>query len=296
MSPVYNAPLSLNDNITVKYFAVDKAGNRERTKTAAYTVSSGLWRDNSNGVFIHPSVIEGDFLWVGGEEGLFRVQIETKKKKNYTTSNGLISNSVRAIAVDRLGFKWIGTDKGVSQFDGDRNWVTYDYSDGLPSNFINCVVIDPLDNIWFGTDKGLAIYDRKKFTVRTTEQGLPDNNVTSIAIDANGVFWIGTSKGLLRQDGKKQQVFTASHGLPSDRILSVAVDGRWNIWAGTEGKGIARYDGREWLQYTAFQGMPRVSVKVIVVDMADNKWIGTDAGVYKYDGRLFTRSETEIYK
>ncbi len=296
MSPVYNAPLSLNDNITVKYFAVDKAGNRERTKTAAYTVSSGLWRDNSNGVFIHPSVIEGDFLWVGGEEGLFRVQIKTKKKHNFSTSNGLISNSVRAIAVDRLGFKWIGTDKGVSQFDGDRNWVTYDYSDGLPSNFINCVVIDPLDNIWFGTDKGLAIYDRKKFTVRTTKQGLPDNNVTSIAIDANGVFWIGTSKGLLRQEGKKQQVFTASHGLPSDRILSVAVDGRWNVWAGTEGKGIARYDGGKWVQYGDSQGMPRISIRVIVADLADNKWFGTDAGVYKYDGRLFTRSKTEIYR
>jgi len=296
MSPVYSTPLSLKDNVTVKYFAVDKAGNREQIKTANYTVSSGIWRDNSNGVFIHPSVIEGDFLWVGGEEGLFRVNIENKKRKNYTTSSGLISNSVRAIAVDRLGFKWIGTDKGVSQFDGARNWVTYDYSDGLPSNFINCIVIDPLDNIWFGTDKGLAIYDRKKFTVRTTKQGLPDNNVTSIAIDANGVFWIGTSKGLLRQDGKKQKVFTTSQGLPSDRILSVAVDGRWNVWAGTLDQGVARYDGGKWIRYSGTQGMPRVSVKVVVVDLGDNKWFGTDAGVYKYDGRLFTRSETEIYR
>lgn len=294
-SPVYGVPLSLKDSVTVKYFAIDNAGNRERAKNASYTVASGIWRDNSNGVFIHPSVIEGEFLWVGGEEGLFRVNIATKKRKNYTTSSGLISNSVRAIAVDRLGFIWIGTDKGVSQFDGKRNWVTYDYSDGLPSNFINCVVIDPLDNIWFGTDKGLAMYDRKNFTVKTTKQGLPGSNVTSMAIDANGVYWIGTSKGLLRQDGKKQQVFTTSDGLPSDRILSVAVDGRWNVWAGTEGKGVARYDGGKWVRYSDSQGMPRVTVRVIVADLSDNKWFGTDAGVYKYDGRVFTRSKTEIY-
>jgi hypothetical protein len=295
-SPVYSRPLSLTDKVTVKYFAIDNAGNRERAKTATYYVASGIWRDNSNGVFIHPSVIEGDFLWVGGEEGLFRVHIDTKKRKNYTTSDGLISNSVRAMAVDRLGFKWIGTDKGVSQFDGKRNWVTYDYSDGLPSNFINCVVVDPLDNIWFGTDKGLALYDRKKFTVRTTKQGLPDNNVTSMAIDANGVFWIGTSKGLLKQDGKNQKVFTTANGLPSDRILSVAVDGRWNIWAGTLEQGVARYDGGKWVRYTDSQGMPRISVRVVVADLADNKWFGTDAGVYKYDGRVFTKSETEIYR
>ena len=296
MSPVFKTPLSVKDDVIVKYFAIDKAGNQERTKTGTYTVSSGIWRDNSNGVFIHPSVIDGELLWVGGEEGLFRVHIDTKKRKNYTTSAGLISNSVRAIAVDRLGFKWIGTDKGVSQFDGKKNWVTYDYSDGLPSNMINCVVIDPLDNIWFGTDKGLALYDRKKFTVRTTKHGLPDNNVTSLAIDANGVFWIGTSKGLLKQDGKKQQVFTTSAGLPSDRILTVAVDGRWNVWAGTERKGIARYDGNKWVRYTDLQGMPQVTIRVVVSDLADNKWFGTDSGVYKYDGRVFTKSETEIYR
>ncbi len=41
---------------------------------------------------------------------------------------------------------------------------------------------------------------------------------------------------------------------------------------------------------------PRVTVRVIVADLSDNKWFGTDAGVYKYDGRVFTRSETEIYR
>jgi ligand-binding sensor domain-containing protein len=295
-STVYQAPLSFKDDVTIKYFAIDAAGNRENVKAGTYTISSGIWRDNSNGVFIHPSVIDGDYLWVGGEEGLFRVDIDTKKRKNFTTSDGLISNSVRAIAVDRLGFKWIGTDRGVSQFDGRNNWVTFDYSDGLPSNRINCVVIDPQDNIWFGTDIGLAMYDRKKFTVRAAQNVLPDNNVTSMAIDANGVFWIGTSKGLVKLDGKKHEVFTTSNGLPSDHVLSVAVDGGWNVWAGTEGKGVARYDGKKWVIYSDAQGMPSVTIKVIVVDLADNKWFGTDAGVYKYDGRVFTRSETEIYR
>jgi ligand-binding sensor domain-containing protein len=295
-SPVYSMPLSLKDGVTVRYFAIDKAGNRERIRSASYTVATGIWRDNSRGVFIHPSVIDGDYLWFGGEEGLFKAHIDTSERKRYTISDGLISNSVRAIAVDRLGFKWIGTDKGVSQFDGKSDWVNYDYSDGLPSNLINCIVVDPMDNIWFGTDKGLAFYDRKKFAVSTTRQGLPSDNVTSMAIDANGVFWIGTSKGLLKQDGKKQQVFTSSAGLPSSHILSVAVDGRWNIWVGTLERGLARYDGGKWTVYTEAQGIPRTSVRLIVTDLADNIWFGTDEGVYKYDGRVFTKSETEIYR
>jgi sugar lactone lactonase YvrE len=295
-SAAYRAPLSLKDDTTVKFFAVDRAGNREQVQTADYRITSGVWRDNTNGVFVHPSVIDGDYLWAGGEEGLFRVQIDKKSKKKFTTSDGLISNSVKAIAVDRLGFKWIGTDKGVSQFDGKRTWVTYDYSDGLPSNRINCIVVDSEDNLWFGTDLGLAFFDRKNFRVRTTRNGLPHNNVTSIAIDARGVFWIGTAGGLLRKEGDSERVFTTSDGLPSDYVTSVAVDGRWNIWVGTRGQGTARFDGEKWVRYSGDQGLPAADVDVIVVDLADNKWFGTSTGVFKYDGQVFTKSKTEIYR
>jgi ligand-binding sensor domain-containing protein len=115
-------------------------------------------------------------------------------------------------------------------------------------------------------------------------------------MDANGVFWIGTDAGLLRQEGKKTRVFTTADGLPSDHIKSVAVDGRWNVWVGTQEHGTARYDGNKWIRYTEAQGMPKVTVNVVSVDLADNKWFGTQSGVYKFDGRTFTKSTTEIYR
>ena len=38
--------------------------------------------------------------------------------KNYTTQNGLINNGVYSMAQDRNGFIWIGTDLGLTRFDG----------------------------------------------------------------------------------------------------------------------------------------------------------------------------------
>ena len=294
--PQYTVPLVLRDKATVRFFAVDRAGNREKVKTADYTVASGLWRDNTNGVFIFPSVLDGDFLWVGGEEGLFRVNIINKRRKNFTTAKGLISNSVRAIAVDRLGFKWIGTDKGVSQFDGLKNWVTLDYGDGLPSNFINCIVVDQKKDLWFGTDKGLARYDGSSFKVFTSRNGLPDNNVNALAIDSNGVFWIATDKGLVSFRNKVIRVFTHVDGLPSDSVTAIAVDGRWNVWAGTKEDGIARYDGKKWTVFGPEQGFPGRSVSVIAVDLSDNKWFHTEQGVFKFDGKHFSRVEMPVYR
>ncbi|TNF49651.1 hypothetical protein EP232_01270 [bacterium] len=296
LSPLYTVPLVLKDDVTVKFFSVDPAGNREKVRSAQYTVSSGLWRNNTNGIFIHPSVLDGDYLWVGGEEGLFRVGIRSKKRKNYTISHGLISNSVRAIAIDRLGFKWIGTSKGVSQFDGKSNWVTFDYSDGLPSNFINCIVVDQNGFIWFGTDSGLSRYDGKSFRNFTVEDGLPDNNINSLAIDANGVFWIATEKGLARYSGKVTKVFTRAEGLPSDQVLSVAVDGRWDIWIGTRDKGIARYDGNKWTTYGPVMGFSGRKIPIIAVDLADNKWFNSEQGIFKFNGRRFSLVSMPIYR
>ncbi|HDL52634.1 MAG TPA: hypothetical protein ENH32_01520 [Proteobacteria bacterium] len=295
-SPKYTVPLVLRDKATVRFFAVDRAGNHEKVRTASYTVVSGLWRDNTNGVFIFPSVLDGKFLWVGGQEGLFRVNIINKRRKNFTIRDGLISNSVRAIAVDRLGFKWIGTDKGVSQFDGLKNWVTFDYGDGLPSNFINCIVVDQKRNLWFGTDKGLARFDGNSFKVYTSRDGLPDNNVNALAIDANGVFWIGTDKGLASFHDKVIRVFTHVDGLPSDRVTAVAVDGRWNVWIGTGDSGIARYDGKKWVIFGPDQGFFGRSVPVIAVDLSDNKWFHTDKGVFKFDGNRFSVVKMPVYR
>ncbi len=42
---------------------------------------------------------------------------------DYTTANGLAANWVLSIVVDAQGNKWIGTENGVSKFDG-TNWTT----------------------------------------------------------------------------------------------------------------------------------------------------------------------------
>ena len=38
--------------------------------------------------------------------------------KNYTTQNGLLNNGVHAMVQDRNGYIWIGSDIGLSRFDG----------------------------------------------------------------------------------------------------------------------------------------------------------------------------------
>ncbi|CUT05813.1 two-component regulator propeller domain-containing protein, partial [Candidatus Kryptobacter tengchongensis] len=81
----------------------------------------------TGGNHINALAIEGDYIWVGTDGGLVKLNMLTGEKVNYTKGSGLPSNYVLAIAIDGQGNKWIGTGGGLAKFDG-VNWTVYNTS------------------------------------------------------------------------------------------------------------------------------------------------------------------------
>ena len=65
----------------------------------------------------------------------------------FTTNNGLASNTVYDTTQDSDGFMWFATDYGVSKFDG-LTFKNFTISDGLPGNEILSFFKDSKDRIW----------------------------------------------------------------------------------------------------------------------------------------------------
>jgi diguanylate cyclase (GGDEF)-like protein len=77
--------------------------------------------------------------------------------RHWTSSNGLSSNSVRAIAQDQLGYIWLGTLYGLNRFDGLQfDHFTTDNTRHLASNAITRLLRDNSGYIWVGTKAGLS--------------------------------------------------------------------------------------------------------------------------------------------
>lgn len=121
---------------------------------------------------------------------------------NYNLAQGLPQASIVAIAQDRTGFIWVGTQDGLARFDGyeflafhhDRN-----DPDSLSNNFVNCLAADPRGGLWIGTQVGgLDYYDPAsgRFTHFRAQPGQPgtlaSDNVTALALDSHGRLWIAT--------------------------------------------------------------------------------------------------------
>jgi ligand-binding sensor domain-containing protein len=79
-----------------------------------------------------------------------------------SVEHGLAQETVLAIAQDKQGFIWLGTQAGLTRFDGYRT-VTYKsaVSDprSLVDNWVRVLHLDRSGQLWVGTDGGLDRYD-----------------------------------------------------------------------------------------------------------------------------------------
>lgn len=122
-----------------------------------------------------------------------------------TVADGLISDQVFAIEVDKRGYIWIGTSQGVNVIlDATKPKSTLKSSYGLAlrNQTVNCIAIDPLDQKWIGTKQGVFVLGEDGITLinyyNSKNSPLPNDDIKSIAFDdKNGKVYIGTDNGLV---------------------------------------------------------------------------------------------------
>ena len=255
------------------------------------------WINYTSGTEVTAIIDDGNYLWVGSYGGLTRVDKTTWDMVHYNSANsGLPDNMISSIARDVNGDWWIGTDNGLSKFDG-TNWTVYNSDNSpLPRNDVGCLAIDAQGNKWFGVFMGgLVKFDGTNWSIYNTENsGLPENDIRALVIDADGNKWMATNGGgLAKFDGANWTVYnTENFALPGDRIWALAIDTDGSIWIG--GSGLTKFDGTSWSVYNEDNSqLPSNTVRCIAIDMDGNKWIGTYKGLAKFDGTNWTVYKAE---
>lgn len=99
-------------------------------------------------------------IWVGGAGGgVMRLSLDGDhllSLKQFTEPD-ILSSSVASLLVDRRQWVWVGTDRGISVFDGQR-WVSQNTNDGLIWNDISQDgLAEGVDGtIWISTSRGVS--------------------------------------------------------------------------------------------------------------------------------------------
>ncbi|MCH2235842.1 MAG: histidine kinase [Crocinitomicaceae bacterium] len=94
---------------------------------------------------------------------------------NYSVDEGLPSSQVTSINQDQDGYLWIGTETGLSKFDG-LEFVNFSVADGLTDNKIEEILVRGRD-IWVGTRKGISHYENQEFKPYTFDEEIRVNDL-----------------------------------------------------------------------------------------------------------------------
>ena len=116
-----------------------------------------------------------------------------------TQNSGLSYDGVRCMLRDSRGYVWIGTQKGLSRYDGTRFKVYSRVDLGVDSDYVNSLAEDINGNILIGTDRGIVIYDFMSDSISPVE-GL-SCRVYSMCLSEDGRIFLGVkSEGLYVYD------------------------------------------------------------------------------------------------
>lgn len=212
---------------------------------------------------------------------------------------GLSQTAVYALAQDREGFLWIGTQNGLNRYDGRTFRV--DWSDGdrpSPVGFglVQALLVDSKGDLWVGMQShGLFLYDKVEEHFRSVPASVPDGspleaplNVYDIA-DLGDVPIVATSEGVGRIERVSGSPVLRLQGGPSRddcgeeaHALGRPHDG--TLWVGTE-KGCVRIlDGASASAGTTVS----LGIEEIVRGLAPGKggtvWVGSTGGLFLLDG------------
>lgn len=200
----------------------------------------------------------------------------------WTTESGLPQNSVLAIAQTPDGYLWLGTEEGLSRFDGVR-FVTFDKGNtpGLRNNEVEALLVDHRGGLWIGTHGGgLVSLSHGVFKNFSKKDGLSNDFVHALYEDRSGDLWIATDGGgLNRFRNGRFQTFTRKDGLADDAVFSLCGDQKGGIWIGTHA-GLSHWTKGRFLNMTKKDGLPSDDIRSVHLDKTGGLWAGTSgAGV-----------------
>ncbi len=222
--------------------------------------------------------------------------IDRYTRKVWTTVDGLPDNTVNAVVQTRDHYFWLGTEAGLTRFDG-LEFVTFDSQNTkeMSDSYVQTLFADREGGLWIGTGSGLLKLSGGVFVDYSLEGLVPKSQIFAIYEDRGGSIWIGTDgSGLVRlKDGRSIQ-FTTKDGLINDFVRVIREDRAGSLWIGTRG-GLSRLKDGAFTNYTSRNGLPADFVRALHEDEDGGLWIGTYGSglVLLKDGKFRTFSRKD---
>ena len=168
------------------------------------------------------------------------IQANSFKFKIFNSTNGFPQSSIRAIAEDKTGFLWLGTEGGLIRYDGINTTVfRNDPADttSLPENVIDSLLVDKRNRLWVGTvGNGLSLFDAKTNQFRSFDIKVTGDVIHTLSLASSGDILVGASNGVFSISPENLSIKSLAHSSQLKDAFNIA--GLWEdknktLWIAT---------------------------------------------------------------
>ncbi len=230
----------------------------------------------------------------------------------YSVKDGLPSNDVKGVWLDKRGTAWADTERGWAVLEAGK-WLASDAPEGeslqgyiAPQEYaaIGCKVNQVArlkdGRIVAATEDGLLVEGTEGFEPLVVEDGLGrrwgTSDVRGVAVDSCGQLWLATLAGAACRTADGWKFYTGREGLPYNDFTTIEAGPDRVVWFGTH-LGAVRFDAAGWAYRQGRRWLPHDDVRRIAIDEQGNAWFATAGGVGRIGRRMMTLAEkAEFYE
>ncbi|WP_290778143.1 ligand-binding sensor domain-containing diguanylate cyclase [Arenimonas sp.] len=232
-------------------------------------------------------------------------------RNTWSIEQGLPQISALAIAQDRQGYLWVGTQAGLARFDGVQfTSFNPENTPGLAGIWISDLHVDPANRLWVATYRGLSVHEDGKFRLvpvagAATGETLDTRDIEPMAdgrvmvAAPEGVYeataeglvlrqrlaypatvlmarddelWVGSRGRVYRIAGDTTVVMPLPEG-DSDTVVTQLRQSQGRLWAGTSA-GLFYRQGDAWLRHEGGEPLSSSPIESMLEDADGNLWVG----------------------
>jgi ligand-binding sensor domain-containing protein/two-component sensor histidine kinase len=256
-------------------------------------------------------------LWMTSNHGL--IVFDGKRFHQYTSRQGLASNTIASVVEDDEGHIWLTTYGGLHRIN-PKGLTTLDRTDGLENERVHSIYEDRSGELVVVSGNFNISRLQPDGTFKMVRPGLPAGSVwmwssNAALLDSRGDWWVNTQNAVYRYAGVSRiedldnkpptAVYNEAVGLLSGNNVRVFEDSKGDVWFSSWvtskrlGLTCWRRETGELEQFTKADGLPESFVAVAFAeDAAGNLWLGyTDGGITRFrDGRFAILNEPNAPK
>ena len=207
----------------------------------------------------------------------------------YDFESRLSKDLIKDIAIDKEGFVWTATDKGVLRYDGQK---TLFFKDQIPGGFAKGLLLSKNGRLLVLHDSGLTEVVTQADTVgfKLLLSGKPNDSVGALHFpktvfeDAKGKVWIGENQSIVLLEKGKMKKYRMGNNIDFGvltRSFSFVQDTGGRVWVISHSGVLFYFDDENntFVEQAVNQQLRDVTCMEVVE--GEKVWVGTTDGVFE---------------